>query len=116
MLIARTETEGPVTHENSERSSTRPKELPPSLAWRISAFVLPLLTPPFAAWKLHSWNRPSPVIRSLAVLPVESLSNDASQDYFADGMRISDLGQISALRVISRTSVMAYKHARKPLP
>ena len=72
-----------------------------------------------AIWKLHSWNRPSPVIRSLAVLPLESLSNDASQDYFADGMTdelISDLGQISALRVISRTSVMAYKHARKPLP
>ena len=59
------------------------------------------------------------LIRSLAVLPLESLSNDASQDYFADGMTdelISDLGQISALRVISRTSVMAYKHARKPLP
>ncbi len=56
---------------------------------------------------------------SLAVLPLESLSSDASQDYFADGMTdelISDLGQISALRVISRTSVMAYKHARKPLP
>jgi TolB-like protein/Tfp pilus assembly protein PilF len=55
----------------------------------------------------------------LAVLPLESLSNDASQDYFADGMTdqlISDLGQISALRVISRTSVMTYKHARKPLP
>jgi TolB-like protein/Flp pilus assembly protein TadD len=50
---------------------------------------------------------------------LESLSSDASQDYFADGMTdelISDLGQISALRVISRTSVMAYKHARKPLP
>jgi TolB-like protein/Tfp pilus assembly protein PilF len=60
-----------------------------------------------------------PAIRSLAVLPLESLSNDASQDYFADGMTdelISDLGQISALRVISRTSVMGYKHARKPLP
>src|SRR6202040_1508702 len=59
------------------------------------------------------------VIRSLAVLPLESLSSDASQDYFADGMTdelISDLGQISALRVISRTSVMGYKHARKPLP
>jgi TolB-like protein/Flp pilus assembly protein TadD len=55
----------------------------------------------------------------LAVLPLESLSNDPTQDYFADGMTdelISDLGQISALRVISRTSVMAYKHARKPLP
>ena len=73
----------------------------------------------FAAWKFHSWNRPSSVIRSLAVLPFESLSSDASQDYFADGMTdelISDLGQISALRVISRTSVMTYKHARKPLP
>jgi TolB-like protein len=53
------------------------------------------------------------------VLPLESLSSDASQDYFADGMTdelISDLGQISALHVISRTSVMAYKHTRKPLP
>ena len=70
-------------------------------------------------WKFRSWSRPSPVIRSLAVLPFESLSNDASQDYFADGMTdelISDLGQISALRVISRTSVMSYKRARKPLP
>src|SRR5271154_2278307 len=99
--------------------SEKSKELRPSLAWRISAFVLLLLAAPLAAWKLHSWNRPSPVIRSLAVLPLESLSNDASQDYFADGMTdelISDLGQISALRVISRTSVMTYKHARKPLP
>jgi TolB-like protein/DNA-binding winged helix-turn-helix (wHTH) protein/Flp pilus assembly protein TadD len=99
--------------------SVKPKQVLPSLAWKISAFVLLLLTASLAAWKLHFWNRPSPVIRSLAVLPLESLSNDASQDYFADGMTdelISDLGQISALRVISRTSVMAYKHARKPLP
>jgi TolB-like protein/DNA-binding winged helix-turn-helix (wHTH) protein/Flp pilus assembly protein TadD len=99
--------------------SEKPKQLLPSRAWKISAFVLLLLTASFAAWKLHSRNYPSPVIRSLAVLPLESLSNDASQDYFADGMTdelISDLGQISALRVISRTSVMAYKHARKPLP
>jgi TolB-like protein/DNA-binding winged helix-turn-helix (wHTH) protein/Tfp pilus assembly protein PilF len=58
-------------------------------------------------------------IRSLAVLPLESLSADASQNYFADGMTdelITDLAQISALRVISRTSVMVYKGARKPLP
>jgi TolB-like protein len=50
---------------------------------------------------------------------LESLSSDASQDYFADGMTdelIADLGQISALRVISRTSIMQYKGARKPLP
>lgn len=58
-------------------------------------------------------------IRSLAVLPLENLSGDASQDYFADGMTdelITVLGQIKALRVISRTSVMSYKRARKPLP
>ena len=92
--------------------------LPPR-AWKISTFVLLALLASLAAWKLHSGNRPSPVIRSLAVLPLESLSSDASQDYFADGMTdelISDLGQISALRVISRTSVMAYKHTRKSLP
>ena len=92
--------------------------LPPR-AWKISTFVLLALLASFAAWKLHSGNHPSPVIRSLAVLPLESLSSDASQDYFADGMTdelISDLGQISALRVISRTSVMAYKHTRKSLP
>jgi TolB-like protein/DNA-binding winged helix-turn-helix (wHTH) protein/Flp pilus assembly protein TadD len=96
-----------------------PKRLLPSLAWKISAFALLLLMAFLAAWKFHSWNRPSPVIRSLAVLPLESLSNDASQDYFTDGMTdelISYLGQISELRVISRTSVMAYKHVRKPLP
>jgi TolB-like protein/Flp pilus assembly protein TadD len=53
------------------------------------------------------------------VLPLENLSNDASQDYFSDGMTdelITELGQISELRVISRTSAMTYKGARKPLP
>src|SRR5579872_6814942 len=63
---------------------------------------------------------PAPAgIRSLAVLPLENLSGDASQNYFADGMTdelITDLAQIGALRVISRTSVMAYKGVRKPLP
>jgi len=97
----------------------KPKRFLPSLAWKTVAFVLALLMAFVAAWKFHSWNRSSPVIRSLAVLPLESLSNDPSQDYFADGMTdelISDLGQISALRVISRTSVMSYKNVRKPLP
>jgi TolB-like protein/DNA-binding winged helix-turn-helix (wHTH) protein/Tfp pilus assembly protein PilF len=61
----------------------------------------------------------APAIRSLAVLPLDNLSGDAAQNYFADGMTdelITDLAQISALRVISRTSVMVYKGARKPLP
>jgi TolB-like protein/DNA-binding winged helix-turn-helix (wHTH) protein/Tfp pilus assembly protein PilF len=100
------------------RLATLTRLLPPR-AWKISTFVLLALLASFAASKLRSGNHPSPVIRSLAVLPLESLSNDASQDYFADGMTdelISDLGQIRALRVISRTSVMAYKHTRKSLP
>src|SRR6478752_4866000 len=86
--------------------------------WPISASVLVVVLASLALWQRSSGSESS-VIRSLAVLPLESLSNDASQDYFADGMTdelISDLGQISALRVISRTSVMAYKHSRKPLP
>jgi len=86
--------------------------------WPISASILVVVLASLALWQRNSGTSPA-VIRSLAVLPLESLSNDASQDYFADGMTdelISDLGQISALRVISRTSVMAYKHTRKSLP
>ncbi|MDT8066644.1 MAG: tetratricopeptide repeat protein [Terriglobia bacterium] len=68
---------------------------------------------------LRSRMASTPTIRSLAVLPFESLSTDANQDYFADGVTdqlISDLGQLHDLRVISRTSVMGYKRAHKPLP
>jgi len=65
------------------------------------------------------FNARTPQIRSLAVLPLENLSGDAGQEYFADGMTdelIARLGQISTLRVISRTSTMTYKGARKPMP
>jgi len=57
-------------------------------------------------------------IRSLAVLPLENLSGDAAQEYFADGMTeavIGDIARIRDLRVISRTSVMRYKGVRKPV-
>jgi TolB-like protein/DNA-binding winged helix-turn-helix (wHTH) protein len=60
-----------------------------------------------------------PHIESLAVLPLANLSGDPGQDFFADGMTealITDLGKISALRVISRTSVVQYKGTKKPLP
>jgi len=64
--------------------------------------------------------RPStPRIQSLAVLPLVNLSGDPDQDYFADGMTeelTTDLGKISGLRVISRTSAMQYKGTKKPLP
>lgn len=58
-------------------------------------------------------------IRSLAVLPLENLSEDPEQEYFADGMTdelITALAKFGALRVISRTSVQQYKRVRRPLP
>ena len=70
-------------------------------------------------WILRTGTHPPPAIRSLAVLPLENLSGDISQDYFSDGMTdelITELGQISELRVISRTSIMTYKGVHKSLP
>jgi TolB-like protein len=61
----------------------------------------------------------SPVIHSLAVLPLENLSGDREQEYFADGMTdalTTDLAQIGSLRVISRTSAMRYKGSNETLP
>ena len=58
-------------------------------------------------------------IRSLAVLPLENLSRDPDQEYFADGMTdavITDLAKIGALRVISRPSVMRYKRTQRSVP
>ena len=92
--------------------------------WRmvgISAALAGMLGLATLAWRNRGQGNSSPTgrpIRSLAVLPLENLSGDA-QDYFADGMTdelITDLAQIGALRVISRTSVMPYKGAHRPLP
>jgi TolB-like protein/DNA-binding winged helix-turn-helix (wHTH) protein/Flp pilus assembly protein TadD len=85
----------------------------------IVALALVLSLPILALWLFRPSSRAPSGIRSLAVLPLDNVSGDASQDYFADGMTdelITDLAQIRALRVISRTSVMVYKGARKPLP
>jgi TolB-like protein/DNA-binding winged helix-turn-helix (wHTH) protein/Flp pilus assembly protein TadD len=60
-----------------------------------------------------------PPIHSIAVLPLDNLSGDPSEEFFADGMTdqlITDLARVGSLRVISRTSVMRYKGAKKSLP
>ena len=62
---------------------------------------------------------PDPEHHAIAVLPLQNLSGDPRQDYFADSMTeelIADLGQVSASRVISRTSMMTYKGTTKTLP
>jgi len=61
----------------------------------------------------------APAIHSLAVLPLESLSGDKEQEYFADGITdalITDLAQVASLRVISRTSAMQFRGSRETLP
>ena len=62
---------------------------------------------------------PGAPMSRVAVLPFRNVSGDSGQEYFADGLTdalIAQLAQVKALRVISRTSVMAYKSAEKRLP
>jgi TolB-like protein len=100
-----------------------PPQPPPWLAGLpISVFlvVVVLLAVMFGGSLRESiLRRASPVrSRSLAVLPFENLSGDVEQEYFADGMTaelITELARISSIRVISRTSIVRYKHVHKPL-
>src|SRR5205823_403152 len=94
-------------------------------AWSAAATIVLLLQTAAAVLSLDSWRARLPFgigrhrIASLAVLPLENLSRDPEQEYFADGLTealITDLAQISALRVPSRTSVMRYKGTSKPVP
>ena len=90
--------------------------------WLAVAAPVLLAAALFAAWRLlpvEGWGSLPGPIRSLAVLPLENLSGDPEQEYFAAGMTdalIGDLAKISALRVISRTSVMRYLKTDKSLP
>jgi TolB-like protein/Tfp pilus assembly protein PilF len=61
----------------------------------------------------------TPRIESIAVMPLENLSHDPAQEYFADGVTdaiTNNLGQIGTFRVIARSSVMQYKKAPRPVP
>jgi TolB-like protein/DNA-binding winged helix-turn-helix (wHTH) protein/Tfp pilus assembly protein PilF len=107
--------------------------------WRWAALGLSLLA--LAGWIISSWfpierggTKPveltnfqqpaqrtaeaAPAIYSLAVLPLDNLSGNKEQEYFADGMTdalTTDLAQIGTLRVISRTSAMQFKGSKKSL-
>ena len=107
-----------------------PEQIPESRGqWgiRILAFVTSaiLLWGLLARWRvidIKEWfpaRSSPPPIQSLAVLPLQNLSGDPNQEYFADAMTeelITELSRISALKVISRTSIMRYKNPDKGLP
>jgi TolB-like protein/DNA-binding winged helix-turn-helix (wHTH) protein/Flp pilus assembly protein TadD len=86
---------------------------------RITWAVLTAVALGIAAFFLARIHRETPRINSLAVLPLENLSGDSTQEYFSDGVTeaiITDLGKIRGIRVISRTSVMPFKNTHKTLP
>jgi len=109
-------------------TGARPGAGPPAPARRRAAWIAALAgaVAIVAIAAVARYARPAPPaastgapIRSLAVLPLENLSGAAGADYFTDGMTeelIAALARIRGWRVISRTSVMQYKGARKPLP
>jgi TolB-like protein/DNA-binding winged helix-turn-helix (wHTH) protein/Flp pilus assembly protein TadD len=106
--------DGSAGHPGSPDRSARRR---PVALWIASGVGLALLLS--SGWALYRWQHSFSTIHSLVVLPLANLSGEASQEYFTDGMTdelITQLGQISALRVISSTSAMTYKNTHKSLP
>ena len=95
---------------------------PPDSKAKLSQYALLILVPVVAvaavAYLLYTREKP-PKVTSIMVLPLENLSGDPEQEYFADGITdalIGDLAKVGGLHVISRTSSMHYKGTKKSLP
>jgi TolB-like protein/Tfp pilus assembly protein PilF len=128
-VVATPEDSSPVTTQDAQSSEPQPRfrryfterRRRISDRWlEVSAVVVLLAIVVYIGVREFS-NRPraNSEVHSIAILPLANLSGDPQQEYFADGMTdelITDLGQVSALRVISRTSVMTYKGTKKRLP
>jgi TolB-like protein/DNA-binding winged helix-turn-helix (wHTH) protein/Flp pilus assembly protein TadD len=123
---AETAPPAPILEQQSVETPTAvPKPRRMTGHWLLGGAALSLACLGLLAFHSGGWRNRLPAqsrskpIESLAVLPLENLSNDPAQDYFADGLTdemITSLAKISALRVISRTSVMRYKGTKEPLP
>jgi TolB-like protein/DNA-binding winged helix-turn-helix (wHTH) protein/Flp pilus assembly protein TadD len=117
------------------RTEQERSEVPPTVAskssvwrsrsWTLGGVVAVVILAAMLVWgNQKEWRRQlwaggaRSQIRSIAVLPLENLSGDPEQEYFTDGMTdalITDLAQISSLKVISRTSTVRYKGTHEPL-
>jgi len=94
--------------------------IPPTLAARLFIALALAVTALLLSIEFGSGNMFSraPRIQSLAVLPLDNLSHDGTQEYLSDGITdalITDFAKIDGLRVISRQSVMQFKNSRMPL-
>jgi TolB-like protein/DNA-binding winged helix-turn-helix (wHTH) protein len=117
-----------IAHPSEDSSAASAAILPPRPArwyfnWRfVSALLVLLIAAGTLAKTILNLNGRADkhpiVIRSLAVLPLQNLSGDSSQEYFAEGLTdelITALAKNRSLRVVSRTSSMQYKGARRPI-
>jgi serine/threonine protein kinase/tetratricopeptide (TPR) repeat protein len=89
------------------------------LAAAAAAIAMAAIAALWQPWSTTVGSGAPPRVRSIAVLPLQNLSNDPDQEFFSDGTTdalISSLAQLQALDVISRTSVMRYKGTTKSLP
>jgi TolB-like protein/DNA-binding winged helix-turn-helix (wHTH) protein/Tfp pilus assembly protein PilF len=99
-------------------TQTRPSGLRPAVGALGTLATLAIVLVVGVRWLRVVPRAQPPHIQSLAVLPLENLSQDPDQEYFADGMTdelITSLAKIRALRVISRSSVIPFKRTQKPL-
>ena len=115
------------TQEDSSSGAGSPPLAPAAarskLPWKLLLAAAALMALAVFAWigirRYQSVRNEQAPIRSIAILPLENLSADPEQEYFSEGMTdelITDLAQVSGVRVTSRSSVMHYKHTQKTLP
>ena len=110
---------GDPPREPKTRSPRLSVWLPTLRAAVIPALLVAAISLGALGWKNRFLDRAAqPQIKSLAVLPLDNLSGDPTQEYFADGMTdelTTMLAKNSSLLITSRTSVLQYKAARRPL-
>lgn len=118
-----------LTEASHSQASVSPSNAPTqgrlALPGRTVTLAAVALGASLAFFVFYRWRQPEatasavPHISSLAVLPLENLSNDPEQEYFVQGMTdeiITDLAKLPGVRVISRTSAIQFKGTRKTLP
>jgi TolB-like protein/Tfp pilus assembly protein PilF len=118
--LRRVQTPGAGITSGPKAPGVRARWVPIAALMAILAIAAPITFLRVRAWQARGKAVSQiPSIRSLAVLPLENLSRDPEQEYFADGMTdelTTELARIGALRVVSRTSAMLYKRTTKTLP